>query len=390
MARSGWAALAATIVLVAGLGSEPAFDAAVEANRQAEPLLRSLTEFPVWSAGTLGLDSDIYAAIAVKIVVLLALVFLVGRAAGRAGPSFAALLAGWGGTTLAAAVAGMAYVLVADMAVLDGQLADSQGGAGAVVVDGLNTGAIFGLYTGWVVGVAVVATARRDAAVPMVDGWEPSPAPAPMAGIDLVPGMPSVSAPVGGVAAGAGAGVGNGAEFDAWGAPPLSDPATRVVPGAPASTPAPSSIEGQPFVESGAWPRPVADAVGVLPTEETPAVAAAGWPSPTHPEADPLPGANGTGQPFIPSGNWPPSSRGSQAANGRPSPPSYDQPDLSGPAPPAGPTDPAGPTRPAESGEPARPLWPSAWPASSGGADHDAVRDDDESDQPDGANTRFW
>ena len=460
MARSGWAALAATFLLVAGLGSEPAFDVAADADRQAAPLLRTLTDFPGWTAGPLGLDSDIYVAIAVKIVVLLALMFVLGRAAGHVGASFAAFLAGWGSLMIASAVAGMAYVLVADTVVLDGQLADSQGGAGTVVVRGLNSGVAFGLYTGWFVGIAVVATARRGG-LPAAEGWQDSlpgqalPAPDPMAGMGLVPGMASVSSPGAPGAPGAydpdawvppatdpwatsPAASSSPAGRDAgdpWGPQALSDPAARAA-SAPVASPAPAaSTEGQPFLPAGTWHRQPGEAVGSLPTAENPTVPPAGWPASARPEAEapsapgaPIvpsgswppsarpdtepPEAAGTGQPFLPSGSWPPSARDPQASNGGASPPSHEQPEPSGsaPSPPIGgePSGPRGTPAPApagggaspQAGRPARPLWPSAWPAASGGpltGEQDVVApadEDDEgtegSDQPDGANTRFW
>jgi hypothetical protein len=396
MARSGWAALVATVLLVAGLGSEPMFDAAADADRQVAPLLRSLSAFPTWSAGSLGLDSDIYAAIAAKILVLLVLVFVLGRAAGHVGASFAAFLAGWGTLMIAAAVAGVAYVLVADMVVLDGQLADSQGGAGAVVVDGLNGGVVFGLYTGWLVG-AVVAMTARPGGLEAVDGWQASPpsrtlpvppaggvagaaaaggapAPDPMGGMELVPGMPSVSlpgraavqgdrgddawaqpapepvtrtspaAPGGADPWGARQSVADAAApggADPWGAPPLSDPAVRAAPAdgswapqlqstadaAPAATPAMgeagpwatppepgASSEGQPFVPPGSWRRTPGDTVGALPTVETPAV-----PSPVAPQG-----------PIVPSGSWPPSAQAQAQAQAQASEPAPEPPAGSG------------------------------------------------------------
>jgi hypothetical protein len=460
MARSGWAALVATVLLVAGLGSEPMFDAAADADRQVAPLLRSLSAFPTWSTGSLGLDSDIYAAIAAKILVLLVLVFVLGRAAGHVGTSFAAFLAGWGTLMIAAAVAGVAYVLVADMVVLDGQLADSQGGAGAVVVDGLNGGVVFGLYTGWLVGAVVVMTARPGG-LEAVDGWPASPpsrtlpappaggapAPDPMAGMELVPGMPSVSLPGRATAQGD---CGDDAwaqpapepvtrtspaapgAADPWGAQPLSDPAVRAAPAegpwapqlqstadaAPAATravaePAPwatppepgASSEGQPFVPPGTWRRTPGDTVGALPTVETPAV-----PSPAVPQGPIVPSGSwppsaqvqasepgpespaGSGQPFVPAGGWPPSTREPQAPNGGATPPSsHEQPEHSGLAPqqptaphPTAPAPKPEPGGTAEPGESARPLWPSAWPAKSGDGDPDPDAENDP------ANSRFW
>ena len=451
MARSGWAALVATVLLVAGLGSEPMFDAAADADRQVAPLLRSLSTFPTWSAGSLGLDSDIYAAIAAKILVLLVLVFVLGRAAGHVGASFAAFLAGWGTLMIAAAVAGVAYVLVADMVVLDGQLADSQGGAGAVVVDGLNGGVVFGLYTGWLVGAVVVMTARRGG-LEAVDGWQASPpgrtlpvppaggvagvaaaggapTPDPMGGMELVPGMPSVSLP-GRAAAPGDRGDDAWAQpapepvtrttpaapggADPWGSQPLSDPAVRAAPAegpwapqlqstadaAPAAThamgepgpwatppePGASSNDGQPFVPPGSWRRTPGDTVGALPTVETPAVPSPGapqgpivpsgsWPPSAQaqaPASEPGPESPaGSGQPFVPSGGWPPSAREPQPqapnSGATPPPSSYEQPEYSGVAPqPTAPAPKPEPGGSAEAGESARPLWPSAWPAKSG------------------------
>ena len=189
MARSGWVAVAITTLLVAGLGSQPAVDQAADANAQVRPLLSSLTTFPAWSTSAFGGGSDMVGPIASKVILLLVVVFIGTGISGQVGSATASFLAGWGTVMVGAALAGGVFLAAADAFALDGALADSAGGALPLVVGGFNDGVQFGLYTGWLVGLGVVVTAR---AVEPEPGWV-----APVPGIPGVPGPPVSPAPSG-------------------------------------------------------------------------------------------------------------------------------------------------------------------------------------------------
>jgi hypothetical protein len=365
MARSGWAALVVTVLLVAGLGSEAAFDAALDADRQVTPLLQALTTFPAWSASALGAGSDMYGPIAVKVLVLLLVVFVLGRAAGHVGTSFAAFLAGWGALMIAAALAGVAFAISADTLVLDGALADAKGGAGAVVAEGLNNGVVFGLYTGWLVGLVVVISARPGG-LQETGGWRASPPsrtlPVPpvggmagagaagaaaagagamgggavgggaatesMADMNLVPGMPSVTLPAGAApepepdpwGQPVPGPVASGADAGPWAAPPEPDPWAQPQPPAapededpwgpqpladPAvrSAPAPQLQPQADQAAPGTWALPP-DPDPEPSTEGQPFVPRGTWPRPVGAESPAAPTVEG---PIVPSGTWPPS-----------------------------------------------------------------------------------
>jgi hypothetical protein len=342
MARSGWAALAVTVPLVGGLGSKPALDAAADAERKVAPLLDALTRFPAWDVSAQGFESKMYGPVGLKMVVLAALVFLLARGAGKVGASSAAFLAGWGSLMLASAAAGVAYVVSADMVVLDGRLADEGGGAGAVVIEGLNSGVIFGLYTGWLVGLVVVATARR-AVVDEGHDWDEAVDDRSM----RMPSLPSATAAPSAIPAGA-------ARQSASAAAARGDSlgGMTLVPGMSSVTPSPTGAatpwaanRQQPTRQpeptaSGAWAAPsapVADSAG----SGEPFVPAGSWPAKT-----PQPGTDTSSGSFITPGAWPPTPRPETPATGGPAasgewpngggavpPASYEQPEYSGLAP---------------------------------------------------------
>src|SRR6266542_4477574 len=118
MARSGWVAVLITALLVGGLGSPAADDAASKAHTNVRPLVNSVTAFPRWSTDSFAGNSDMVAPIVLKIVLLLACVFLCAGMAGRAGPSMASFLGGWAAVVLSAALAGAVFNLVAQLFVL--------------------------------------------------------------------------------------------------------------------------------------------------------------------------------------------------------------------------------------------------------------------------------
>lgn len=174
-----------TALLVGGLGNQLVLDQVVEVDGQLQPLLSSLTSFPAWSLDSFGGDSDMVGPIVAKVVLLLVVVFIGTALSGLAGQSTASFLAGWGSVMVSAALAGGVFVAAADAFALDGALADAAGGAIPLVVGGVNDGVQFGLYTGWLIGLAVVITSRRVAPEP---DWV---APVPISP-GSAPGYPTV------------------------------------------------------------------------------------------------------------------------------------------------------------------------------------------------------
>jgi len=192
MARSGWVAVAITALLVAALGSQPAIDQAVDTDAQIRPFLSSLTTFPAWSTNTFGGGGDMVGPIVSKVVLLLVVVFIGAGISGQVGSAPASFLAGWGTVMVGAALAGGVFLAAADAFALDGTLADSVGGALPLVVRGFNDGVQFGLYTGWLVGLGMVVTARRLRPDP--DWIAPTAGPP---GVPAVTGVPGGHTPPG-------------------------------------------------------------------------------------------------------------------------------------------------------------------------------------------------
>lgn len=162
--RSALAGAITTAALVGALGSP----AAVEAGREADSQTvgHTLTTFADWSPE--GLNSDEVAVVIVRLAVALVLVAGLGAVAGRSRSRSAAFLAGWGTLLVSTAVAGAASYLYAVNVVLDGD-------AGApTLADGIATAAnaasTFGLWTGWVVGLAVALAMRTAAATATAPG----------------------------------------------------------------------------------------------------------------------------------------------------------------------------------------------------------------------------
>lgn len=152
--RSALAGAVTTVAIVAALGSP----AAVEAGREADSRTvgRTLTAFADWDVG--GLPGDAVAVVVVRLAVALVLVTGLCAVAGRARSRSAAFLAGWGALVLATAIAGAAaYVYeverVLDGATFEATLADR-------IATAANEAAAFGLWTGWLVGLAVALATR--------------------------------------------------------------------------------------------------------------------------------------------------------------------------------------------------------------------------------------
>lgn len=146
--------------VAAALGSPPAVDAARDlAARHASPVTAAtLTGFPDWNLFGTGAPAAVVAGVALKLIVLVAVTGPLCGLAGR-GSRPAAFLGGWAATMVAAAAAGAAQFAFEDAA-----LERARGALPLSYVDNLvsaaHTGSGFGLWTGWVVGIAVAATAR--------------------------------------------------------------------------------------------------------------------------------------------------------------------------------------------------------------------------------------
>jgi hypothetical protein len=189
MARSGWVAVLITALLVGGFGSPAADDAAAKAKFDLRPVADSVTSFPRWSTESFGGDSDMVGPIVLKVVLLLACVFLCAGLAGRVGPSMASFLGGWGALVVSAALAGAVFNLVTQLVVAN----ESDRLLGTTLLS-INAGALFGLYTGWLVGGSVAIAARNARIeprwVPPVPGSVPTAGQAPEYPPALPPGPP--------------------------------------------------------------------------------------------------------------------------------------------------------------------------------------------------------
>jgi hypothetical protein len=153
-----------TTVLVGILGTGAASERAADADAGVRPLVESLTRFPAWSSDTLVGNGDLNLAIAAKLVALLVTMFGLAYLAGRAGSGPAAFIGGWGAMVLTCAMAGGLYYVIADLTAFDGDVADRAGGALSPLVEEMNAGAVFALYTGWLVAAAVAVTRRTTRA----------------------------------------------------------------------------------------------------------------------------------------------------------------------------------------------------------------------------------
>jgi hypothetical protein len=149
------AAVGATALLVAGLGNEQMIHGGNQAGPAVRPFLESLTTAPAWA--TSQLPGGVGPAVAVKLATLALVVAGLVALAGGVRSRVAGWLAGWGVLAVAAALAQLAYVLVADL-VLGEAVGRTAGGGVAAAITAMNDGAVFGLYTGWFVGLVVAFT----------------------------------------------------------------------------------------------------------------------------------------------------------------------------------------------------------------------------------------
>jgi hypothetical protein len=179
--RSALAGAATTVGLIAVLGNPLVVDAVVE--NEPAALSSTLVRFADWDVFGRDIDVVVQAALrlGVTVVGVALLCALVGRSASR-GASF---LAGWAALMVAAAVAGAVNYVYTVEVFLDGRtFAPSY-------VDGLvieaNAAAAFGLWSGWVVGLALaVLPVHAAATAPAATPWG-APAPAARAFADPPP-----------------------------------------------------------------------------------------------------------------------------------------------------------------------------------------------------------
>lgn len=177
-----------TAALVAVFGSEPLINGAEEADRSLRPLLRALTGLPAWAVVGDGVGVPGW-ALAAKLATLLVAVVVLTRIVATAGSRTAAFLAGWAAVVLSSALAAVMSVQVSAL-LLAGPTEPANGIP--ATVQATNTGATFGLYTGWLVGLTLAATivpvrrpavrkspTRKTSPRPRATGPTPTPTPPP-------------------------------------------------------------------------------------------------------------------------------------------------------------------------------------------------------------------
>jgi hypothetical protein len=168
--RTALVGAATTVILVAGLGSPPAQDAARDADASA--LLHTVTVIPSWDIADA--PGDVIGGVAIRLGTLVVLAALLSGLAGRRGARGPALLAGWAALLVAAAVANAAAFVYTAAVVLDG---DVPGKYMDNLVVAANTGAAFALWTGWLVGLAVALATPAYRPTAATEGWTPIPPP---------------------------------------------------------------------------------------------------------------------------------------------------------------------------------------------------------------------
>ncbi len=168
--RTALVGAATTVILVAGLGSPPAQDAAREAD--ASVLLHTVTVIPSWDVADA--PGDVIGGVAIRLGTLVVLAALLSGLAGRRGARGPAVLAGWAALLVAAAVANVAAFVYTAAVVLDG---DVPGRYMDNLVAAANTGAAFALWTGWLVGLAVALATPAYRPTAETEGWTPIASP---------------------------------------------------------------------------------------------------------------------------------------------------------------------------------------------------------------------
>jgi hypothetical protein len=135
--RSALAGGAVTVAIVAALGNPAAQDAAAEEG--ASVLLRTVAGVPGWDVPD-GAGGDVVGGVVLRL----------------------AVLAGWGALVVAGAVAAaVAYAYAVTVILPGGTFGDLDGDG---LVAAANDGAAFGLWAGWLVGLAVAIATRPERA----------------------------------------------------------------------------------------------------------------------------------------------------------------------------------------------------------------------------------
>jgi hypothetical protein len=157
--RCALAGAVTTVAVGAALGNPGTVDAAREADHPTLGL--TLAEFANWDVADL--PGDAIGAVALRLGLTLVAVALLCALVGRSRSRAAAFVGGWGALVVAAAVAGAATYAYQVAVVLDGRTLDPSYLGG--LARAANNGAIFGLWTGWLVGLAVALAVRTEPAV---------------------------------------------------------------------------------------------------------------------------------------------------------------------------------------------------------------------------------
>jgi hypothetical protein len=157
--RSALAGAATTAIVAAALGNPAAVDAARDADQQQ--LAATVVGFADWDLADA--PGEVVGLVALRLGVLIVLAGLLCALVGRSRSRAAALLGAWGAVGVAAAVAGATSYVYQVPVVLDGNAPAPTYGDG--LVQAVNSGAAFGLWTGWFVGLVVALVTRPASAV---------------------------------------------------------------------------------------------------------------------------------------------------------------------------------------------------------------------------------
>jgi hypothetical protein len=157
--RSALAGATTTAVVVAALGNPAAVDAARDADQQQ--LVATVVGFANWDVADA--PGDVVGLVALRLGVLIVLAGLLCALVGRSRSRGAAFLGAWGAVGVAAAVGAAASYIYQVPVVLDGSAPAPTYGDG--LVQGVNAGAAFALWTGWIVGLVVALFTRPQAFV---------------------------------------------------------------------------------------------------------------------------------------------------------------------------------------------------------------------------------
>lgn len=290
--RTALAGATTTTLLVAALGNSGVVDAARDADSRA--LALTVTGFANWDVANA--PGDVVAGVLLRLGVVVVVVALLCALAGTARARGAAFIGGWGALVVAGAAAGAVEYVYRVAVVFDGQSFGNTYADGLVIA--VNAGAAFGLWTGWLMGLAVAlftqpAGARQPVPAGAAPPWaaaapahriaEPPPpwwAPTQAGSADATVRPGPTAFPPGGVvppAAQAPIVPGPSTPPVAPGAPQSAVPAASATPEAPLTPEAPAPREA-PTPPAPAPPAPSPGATHEMTT-------ASGDPHPSDPDA---------------------------------------------------------------------------------------------------------